>query len=83
MDEIKLYTPREIAEVLKISYENALSLIKSGDIDSVKVGRQYRVEKSKLLAFLAGEGKQDENLDVAGIYNNDRPAKGTKLRRRK
>lgn len=83
MDEIKLYTPREVAEVLKISYENALSLIKSGDIESIKVGRQYRVEKSKLLAFLAGEGKQGENLDSAGIYNNDRPVKGTKLRRRK
>ncbi len=45
-------TPKEVAELLKISYDNALEFIKGSGIPYVKVGRQYRVSARKLDEFL-------------------------------
>lgn len=49
-------TPREIADLLKISYDQALSFIKYSSVDYIQIGRQYRVDESKLRAFLAQRG---------------------------
>ena len=49
-------TPKEVAALLKISYEQALAFIKYSGIDYIKVGRQYRVDESRLRAFLSQRG---------------------------
>lgn len=49
-------TAREVAALLKISYDQALAFIKYSGIDYIKVGRQYRVDESKLRAFLSQRG---------------------------
>lgn len=49
-------TPQEVADLLKISYENALNLIKHSGVKYVKVGRQYRVAEATLQAFLQKNG---------------------------
>ena len=54
---MKLLTPREVAEILGVSYEVALAFIKFSGIDYIKVGRQYRVSRDKLMAFLSKRGK--------------------------
>ena len=48
----KYYTPREVAEMLKISYEKALAFIKYSGIKYVKIGNQYRVSETSLNVFL-------------------------------
>ena len=45
-------TPKEVAELLKISYDNALEFIKGSGIPYIKVGRQYRISARKLDEFL-------------------------------
>ena len=52
----EMLTPKEVAEILKISYEAALAFIKYSGIDYVRVGRQYRVSGEKLKAFLMKKG---------------------------
>lgn len=47
-----LLTPQETAKMLKISYEKALDFIKYSGVEYIKIGRQYRVDESKLNAFL-------------------------------
>lgn len=49
-------TPHEVADLLKISYENALNLIKYSGVKYTKLGRQYRVDKDTLLTFLQKNG---------------------------
>ena len=44
-------TINEIAEMLKISYDNALQFVKN-NVEYVVVGRQYRVLESKLNVVL-------------------------------
>ena len=45
-------TPRDIAEILQISYEKALAFIKYSGIKYIKIGNQYRVSEAALNAFL-------------------------------
>ena len=45
-------TAKDIAEILKISYEKALGLIKHSGIPYIKVGRQYRVNEKDFQDFL-------------------------------
>ncbi len=59
----EMLTPREVAEILKISYEAALSFIKYSGIDYHKIGNQYRVSAEKLRAFLNKKGPTHTNLN--------------------
>lgn len=52
-----MLTPREVAEILKISYESALAFLKYSGVDYIRVGRQYRVSEEKLNAFLSKKGR--------------------------
>ena len=49
-------TPKEIAEILKLSYPQALDLIKNSGIGYVKIGNQYRVSKEKFDKFFSQKG---------------------------
>ena len=57
MNQPKLLTPTEVAQVLQVSYETALAFIKYSGVDFVRVGRQYRVSEEKLSAFLNKRGQ--------------------------
>ena len=45
-------TVTEISELLRVSYDTALEFVKYSGVESVKLGRQYRVLESKLNEFL-------------------------------
>lgn len=53
----KMLTPREIADVLQVSYESALAFIRYSGIDYIKIGRSYRVAENKLMAYLQQTGQ--------------------------
>ena len=51
----KYLTTREVAEILKVSYDKALELMHSYELGAVKIGRQYRVTEKKLHEYLHPE----------------------------
>ena len=53
-----MLTAKEVAEILKISYHEALRFIKYSGIDYVQIGNRYRVSKDKLQAFIASKGNK-------------------------
>ena len=53
----RMLNPREVAEILGVSYEAALAFIKYSGIDFLQIGRQYKVAEDKLTAFLLQEGQ--------------------------
>ena len=59
----EMLTPREVAEIMKISYEAALAFIRYSGIAYIKVGRQYRVSQDKLDTFLNKKGVTIVALD--------------------
>ena len=56
-------TPREVAEILKVSYGTALAIIKHSGIEYVLIGRQYRVSRKKFFDFLNKGGVQIIDID--------------------
>jgi excisionase family DNA binding protein len=51
----ELYTPRQVASILKIGYHKTLELLKDGSIKSIMVGKVYRVSVENLKAFIEAE----------------------------
>ncbi len=51
MDEV-LYTPQEVANLLKIKKNTVYELIKRGDLKCSKIGRQFRIRKDELEEYL-------------------------------
>lgn len=58
----EMLTPREVAEILKVSYETALNFIHYSGIDYIKICRQYRVSHEKLKVFLNRKGQTGTDL---------------------
>lgn len=61
-------TVKEIAELLKISYDSALDVVKYSGVEYVQIGRQYRVLESKLHAFLNPPKPKKQELRRRPIY---------------
>ena len=49
---IKLFTPQEIATVLKINYRKVLDLIHIGKLQAYRVGNSLRISEESLIQFL-------------------------------
>lgn len=65
MNDDVFFTPKEIAAMLKISYEAALSFIKYSGIDFIQIGKQYRVEQSTFKAFFSRKGNITVDISEA------------------
>lgn len=50
--ESDVITVKELATLLRIGVNNAYSLVRNGTIHSVRVGRQYRIPKYAVDAYL-------------------------------
>ena len=61
-------TVTEVAEMLRISYDKALELMKYSGMESVKIGRQYRVLESKLNAYLYPPKTVKQKLRTRPVY---------------
>lgn len=50
--EGQFYSIEEVAKTLKVAYLTVYRWIKSGKINSIKAGKQYRIGKEELERFL-------------------------------
>lgn len=48
-------TVEELAETLRIGRNSAYKLVKSGEIDIIRIGRTIRIPRKALLDYLSGE----------------------------
>lgn len=64
----KYLTVKEVAEMLKVSYDTALGFLKNSDVECIKVGRQYRVLESKLNQALYPKASVKQKLRTRPIY---------------
>ena len=54
MNEVAMYTPRQVAEVLMISRSTVYDLVGSGIIPSVKIGRCRRIPREPFRRYVDG-----------------------------
>lgn len=55
MTEIKVYTLKEVSELLKTSERTLLTYIKAGKLDANKIGGKWIVTHENLQAFITGK----------------------------
>lgn len=51
--DLKVYTVKEVAEMLRVSEMSISRYIKSGKLKAIKVGKMYRINEKDLKAFIA------------------------------
>jgi len=59
----KVYTVKEVAEILKVSEQTVQEALKKGQLPGAKVGRQWRITETSLTNYLngnTGNDNQDE-----------------------
>lgn len=61
----RFVTPKEAAELLKISYYTILEYVKAGRILAAKIGNDYRIENSDLERFIEQSKKYNHLKKVS------------------
>jgi len=61
MSELKVYTPEEVAKILKVSAKTVRSYLRKGELKGAKIGgREWRVTEEQIREFLAKNTKNEE-----------------------
>ena len=58
MSRGRFLTPREVADLLRVSSMTVYRLIKPGELRAVRVGKAYRILEEDVDAYLAGRFTQ-------------------------
>lgn len=53
-----LYTSAEVAEILRLNHQVVQRKLQSGEIPAYRIGREWRVEKARLLTWLERHSNQ-------------------------
>lgn len=56
----RLYTPEEVAELLKVSRETVYNWLRSGKLQGIKIGHFWRISESELERLLSPQKEDDE-----------------------
>ena len=51
-EDIKLYTLKEVADILKVSRQTIYNYLAAGRLRATKIGREYRVTEKDLKKFI-------------------------------
>lgn len=52
MSNGKLYTPKEVAEILRMNLLTVYDYIRTGELKAVNFGRNYRIDEQDLINFI-------------------------------
>jgi len=52
MEELKIYTLKEVEDILKVSQRTLYNYINNGSLKATKIGKYWRVQHSDLQQFI-------------------------------
>jgi excisionase family DNA binding protein len=58
---MKVYSIREVAEILKLHYNTVMKLVFKGDLKHKRIGRQYRVSEEHLKEYIGLDSGENNN----------------------
>ncbi len=64
---VTLLTAAEVADELRVSTMTIYRLIRRGELPAVRVGRNYRVPREQLEAYLAEQRVDPADLELDGL----------------
>jgi excisionase family DNA binding protein len=71
----RFLTLADVADVLNISASQTYALVRSGDLEAIKIGGrgQWRVEREKLESYIARMYDQTRNFVAAHPFSDGEP----------
>lgn len=63
MPDIVLYTAAEVADLLRLNHQVVQRKLQAGEIPGYRIGREWRVERGNLLAWLERHSNQRDRLE--------------------
>jgi excisionase family DNA binding protein len=63
MSDLTFYTAAELAELLRLNHQVVQRKLQAGEIPGYRIGKEWRVEKTQLLAWLERHSNQRDPLD--------------------
>lgn len=63
MPDLTFYTAEELAELLRLNHQVVQRKLQAGEIPGYKIGKEWRVERDQLLAWLERHSNQRDPLD--------------------
>jgi len=76
MEELRLYTIREVAELLRVSVSSMYRLVESGRFPHIKIGTNIRFNREHISVFLAENSVKNEKdtkypspVELQAIYD--------------
>lgn len=60
----RLFTIKEVMDILQLSYSTVYKLVTDGTIKSVQVGRSHRIPQASLRAFILVDCKGGQTNDT-------------------
>jgi excisionase family DNA binding protein len=60
---LAFYTAEELADLLRLNHQVVQRKLQAGEIPGYKIGKEWRVEKAQLLAWLERHSNQRDPLD--------------------
>jgi excisionase family DNA binding protein len=76
MDELLFYTAAEVAELLRLNHQVVLRKLQAGEIPGYKIGKEWRIERGKLLEWLEERSNQRGPAEVRKILDAYFDSKG-------
>jgi excisionase family DNA binding protein len=58
MSDLTFYTAAEVAEMLRLNHQVVLRKLQAGEIPGYKIGKEWRIEKGRLLGWLESRSNQ-------------------------
>ena len=68
MSDLVLYTANEVADLLRLHHQVVQRKLQSGEIPGYRIGREWRVERTQLLAWLEQHSNQTATPAAAGWF---------------
>ena len=65
MSQLVLYTAGEVAELLRLNHQVVQRKLQAGEIPGYRIGREWRVEQSQLMEWLAKHSNQRVTMSDA------------------
>lgn len=62
--ESKLYTVKEVAEILKLSQSTVRKLIRNKDLPMTLIGSQWRITNEQLMSYIEGNKWTGQTNDM-------------------
>ena len=70
--EERIYTPQEVADILKIKKTTVYEMIKKGTLEATKMGKQFRIADSSVQKVLHGTQNTVQTLSTAFVPDSSK-----------